>query len=231
MNQKKLKHLLISLAYIILLFSVVANRSVFSYTGISFLDIDKNLDNTDNYEGIRLLQFFMPFCPGCAGEAAILEQINQNYNVTLFCLNVDRNDPKEILLEFKANHSLSDDWIFGYSTLETERIFDIDRVPTLVILDDLGNIVDRIKGSVEYSFIETRIQYALNHLTESYNTDFESGQNPLTIAIFIIIGTIVGVLVLYFLVMSFLRGRKDASLVSAIGRLKEDEMKKENQKT
>ncbi len=231
MNVKKIKILPILLIYLILISGTVLTRSDITNTGISFLDIDKNPDNTYNYEGIRLIQFFLPFCSSCIAEAAVLEQINQNYNVTLFGLNANREDPKEILLGFKANHSLSDDWIFGYSTLETERMFDIRRVPTLVILDDLGNIVDGVYGSVDYIYIETRIQYAIDHMTESYNTEIYPGKNPITIAIFIIVGTTVGGLVLYFLVISFFRSRKEAIIASALKKMTDEELKKEDQKT
>lgn len=228
---KRIKQKIFLFLFITLLASVLLSRSIFSSTRITFLDADKNPDNTDNYEGIRLLQFFLPFCPSCIEEASVLEQIKENYNVTLFGLNVNRDDPKEILLEFKANHSLSDDWIFGYSTFETERMFEIKKVPTLVILDDLGNIVDGVQTSVDYEYIETRIQYAIDHLTESYNTEIYTGQNPITLAIFIIIGTTIGVLVTYFLVMSFFRSRKEAMIASAVKRLKDEEIKKEDQKT
>jgi thiol-disulfide isomerase/thioredoxin len=228
MNLKTIIQKSIPLVFLILLVGVLSSRSILSNTVITFLDADKNPDNTDNYDGIRLLQFFLPFCPGCIAEADVLEQISQNYNVTLFGLNVNRDDPKEILLDFKANHSLSDEWIFGFSTLETERMFDIRRVPTLVILDDLGNIVDGVIGSVDYSYIETRIQYAINHMTESYNTEFYPDPKPITVAIFIIVGTTVGVLVLYFLVMSFFRSRKDALIASAMKKLSDEEMKKED---
>ena len=228
---KKKNRLMILLAFLTLLVSVLSSRSSFANIGISFLDADKNPDNTDNYEGIRLVQFFLTSCPSCIAEAAVLEQISQNYDVTLFGLNANRNEPKEILLEYKTNHSLSDEWIFGYSTLETERIFDIRRVPTLIILDDLGNIVDGVSVSVDYDYIETRIQYALDHVTESYNTDIYKDQNPLTLAIFIILGASVGVLVIYFLIMSFFRSRKEANMVSAMKRLTEEEMKEENHKT
>ncbi len=230
-NLKRLKLLTVLLTCYILIFGIVFARSVFSDIGIPFLDIDKNSDNTNNHEGIRLVQFFLPFCPACIGEAEVLEQINQNYNVTIFGLNVNKNDPKEILLEFKANHSLSDDWIFGYSTLESERMFDIERVPTLVILDDLGNIVDGVQVSVDYDYIETRIQYAINHETDSYNTEFYTGQNPTLVAIFIIVGTTVGVLVIYFLIMAIFRSKKEAIMASAIKRFTDEELKKEDQNT
>jgi len=228
MNLKNIKQFTILLTFFILFSGIISTNSVFSNISISFLDIDKNSDSINNYEGIRIIQFFLPFCPSCIGEAETLELINQNYNVTLFALDVNRGDSKELLLEFKTNHSLSNDWIFGYSTLETERMFEIDRVPTLVILDDLGNIVDGVKGSVDYSYIVTRIQYAINHETENYNTEFYTPNNSLTTAIFIIIGSSVGVFVIYFLVIVIYRGRKEAKLASAVKRFTTEEIKEED---
>ena len=163
------------------------------------------LDNINNYEGVRLIEFYLPTCPSCIEEILILEQIDTNYNLTIFMLDVYKQATNERIIDFKNNHSLSEDWIIGYSTSETNSFFDLNSVPTLVVLDDFGRVVSFIQGQASYSFLETKILDAINHNTDNYNTEYNEDPSNQITAIFIIVGVGITAVVTYFLVKTLVK--------------------------
>ena len=84
-----------------------------------------------------------------------------------------------------------------------ENSFQVSGYPTSVVLDDQGRIVSVLIGSAKYSIFESKIDDAINHRTENYNTDYATDPSDQLRALFIIIGVGVVVVVIYFLVKSF----------------------------
>ncbi len=173
-------------------------------TSITFWNIEMNMDDVDDYEGVRIVVFFLPGCGNCINEIDILKDIDNDYNVTIFELDADKESTNQTLIDFKNNHTIPDSWILGYSTDSSENYFHVSGVPTSVVLDDFGRIVAVIVGYTSYNTFETAIDDAINHRTENYNTDFSDPTEQLK-ALFIIIGVGVGVIVIYFLVKSFIK--------------------------
>ena len=194
--------IVLSLAFLLFASSVVSSAS---NTSVFFWDINMELDNINNYEGVRLIEFYLPTCPSCIDEILILEQLDTNYNLTIFMLDVYKQATNERIIDFKNNHSLSEDWIIGYSTSETNSFFDLYSVPTLVVLDDFGRVVSFIQGQASYSFLETKILDAINHNTDNYNTEYNEDPSNQITAIFIIVGVGIAAVVTYFLVKTFVK--------------------------
>lgn len=194
--------IVLNLAFLLFASSGISSASS---TSVLFWDINMELDDVSNYEGIKLVVFFLPTCPSCIDEILILEQIDANYNLTIFMLDVYKQPTNQRLIDFKNNHSLSDDWIIGYSTSETNSFFDLYSVPTLVVLDDLGRIVSFIEGQASYSFLETKILDAINHNTDNYNTEYNEDPSKQITAIFIIVGVGITAVVTYFLVKTLVK--------------------------
>ena len=190
------------LAFLLFASSVVSSAS---NTSVFYWDINMELDNINNYEGVRLIEFYLPTCPSCIEEILILEQIDTNYNLTIFMLDVYKQATNERIIDFKNNHSLSEDWIIGYSTSETNSFFDLNSVPTLVVLDDFGRVVSFIQGQASYSFLETKILDAINHNTDNYNTEYNEDPSNQITAIFIIVGVGITAVVTYFLVKTLVK--------------------------
>lgn len=161
------------------------------------------MDDVKNYEGVRIVVFFLPDCGHCINEVDVLKDINNDYNVTIFELDADKESTNQTLIEFKTNHTIPDSWIMGYSTDSSENFFEVRGVPTSVVLDDLGRIVSVLGGYTSYNTFETSIDNAVNYRTENYNTDFNSSEQLK--ALFIILGVGVGVIVIYFLIKSFMK--------------------------
>ena len=194
--------IVLSLAFLLYTSSVVSSASS---TSIFFWDMNMELDDVNDYEGIKLIVFFLPTCPSCIDELLILEQIDANYNLTIFMLDVYKQTTNQRLIDYKNNHTLSDDWIIGYSTSETNSFFDLYSVPTLVIIDDLGRVVALIVGQASYSFLETKILDAINHNTDNYNTEYNEDPSNQITAIFIIVGVGITAVVTYFLVKTLVK--------------------------
>ncbi len=176
-----------------------------SNTNVTYWDVNMELDDVSNYEGVRLVVFFLPTCPSCIDELLILEQIDANFNLTIFMLDVYKQPTNQRLIDFKNNHTLSDDWIIGYSTSETNSFFDLYSVPTLVVLDDLGRVGAFIEGQANYSFLETKILDAINHNTDNYNTEYNEDPSNQITTIFIIVGVGITAVVTYFLVKTLIK--------------------------
>ncbi|MCG3227666.1 MAG: hypothetical protein H7645_12170 [Candidatus Heimdallarchaeota archaeon] len=172
-------------------------------TSITFWDMLMTVDNVRDYDGVRIVVFFLPTCGHCIDEIDVLKDIDDDYDVTIFELNARKESTNQTLIDFKANYTIPASWILGYSTDESEDLFQIGGVPTSVVLDDLGRIVSVLIGFTGYTTLESKIDDAINHRTENYNTDYDTDPFQQLRALFIIIGVGVGVVVVYFLVKSF----------------------------
>ncbi|MCE7747887.1 MAG: hypothetical protein GPJ51_05780 [Candidatus Heimdallarchaeota archaeon] len=195
--------MVLSLAFLLLASSSVISGA--SSPSVFYWDINMELDDVNNYEGVKLIEFYLPTCPSCIDELIILEQIDTNYNLTIFMLDVYKQTTNQRLIDYKINQSLSDDWIIGYSASETNSLFDLYSVPTLVVLDDLGRVVSFIEGQASYSFLETKILDAISHNTDNYNTEYNEDPSNQMTAIFIIVGVGITAVVAYFLIKTLVK--------------------------
>ncbi|NPD88373.1 MAG: hypothetical protein HGN29_06600 [Asgard group archaeon] len=188
-----------------LLFSFIQTSfpSTRADTSITFWNIQMTLENVRDYEGVRIIVFFLNNCGHCINEIDVLKDIDDNFNTTIFELSVRKDSTNQTLIDFRTDHSIPDSWIMGYSTDESENLFQVGSVPTSVVLDDQGSIVSVNSGFASYEFLESKIDDAINHRTENYNTDYVTDSSQQLRALFIIIGVGVGVVVVYFLVKSF----------------------------
>ncbi len=217
--------------FVILLFalyiSTFSHTIVDADTNISFWNINMDEDDVSNYEGLRIVLFLKVSCPGCHNQIITLKEIEAEssyiFNVIILC--VDYESSNDTLIEFQEENSLSEYWVIGYSTDSSERLFNIEFVPTTVILDDSGSIVASFSGYVEASTLEQRMDYGISHITESYTSETFTDQGDLLRAFFIIIGVGVSLIVIYFLVKSLRKDQKKASLVTAMIKMKNDEEK------
>jgi len=167
-----------------------------------------SMDDVQNYDGVRIIVFFLNTCGHCINQIEVLKDIDVDYDVEIFELNARMDTTNQSLINFKADHSIPETWIMGFSTDESENQFDVGGVPTSVVLDDLGRIVSVLAGYTGYGTFASKIEDAINHRTENYSTEYESDPFQDLKALFIIIGVGVGVVAIYFLVKSFISRKK-----------------------
>ncbi len=205
--------------------STFSHTIINANTNISFWNINMDEDDVSNYEGLRIVLFFKVSCPGCHNQIITLKEIEAEssyiFNVIILC--VDYESSNDTLIEFQEENSLSEYWVIGYSIDSSERLFNVEFVPTTVILDDSGSIVASFSGYVEASTLKQRMDYGISHITESYTSETFTDQGDLLRTFFIIIGVGVSLIVIYFLIKSLRKDQKKALLVTAIIKMKNDE--------
>jgi len=176
-------------------------------TSVSFLDLENNSNDVDNFAGVRIVVFYYVSCHSCIEELPILKEIDANYNVTFFMIHYFEYSNNQTILNFIEDHSLPAYWIYGYITEETKENFQIEYTPTLIILDDVGRIAADILGVTSYKFLEHSVVNALEQNTDDYFTDRREDSGGYADVVFIAIGVIVSAVVIYFLIKSFPKKR------------------------
>lgn len=213
MNWMKIKPSIIVFVIAVTLLNLPILPTEAQGTSIEFKDMYIQLDNVDNYSGVRIIVLFWDGCYSCKEEVDTFKQIDQSYNVTIFFLNVvqaSTNDSNEGFIEETEAPS---SWIFGYLTLASEEQLNITYVPVIIILDDEGYIAADIQGPASYNFIETCLVNAIEKNTEEYFTERREDPGDYTAVIFIVVGVIISAVVIYFLVKSFTMRKKQGKNV------------------
>jgi len=195
---KIVKIVLVFYLSFLLAFSILGIQA--SSINITYWDMEMELNDVVDYDGIRMVVFFLPTCSHCINELPVLKQIDSNYNISIFMLDITLKSTNQSLIDFKTLHLLSDNWTFGYTTTDTNAYFDLNSVPRIVVLDNLSRVVDYMRGEQTYETLESKVLDAMNHATEKYNPDFNNDSSVLVRNLFIIIGVGVAAVVIYFLV-------------------------------
>lgn len=203
----------IFLISLLLLFT--ANFSLISVkaqnTSIPFRDMEIQLDDVDNYGGVRIVVFFLHTCSACKNEVSTLKEIDADYNVTIFMFDIYQKSTNDTLLEFKEETDAPDQWIFGYVTDESYEEFDPSPIPVTIVLDELGRIVSDIVGIISYISLKEFVVNAIEQNTDQYFTVRKEDPGNYIDVIFICIGVIVSAIVVYFLIQSLPPRKKKQS--------------------
>ncbi|GAH61066.1 unnamed protein product, partial [marine sediment metagenome] len=180
-------------------------------------------DDVLNYEGVRIVLFFKSNCPSCHNQIETLQELENNYTLSIIALNVDSEPTNTTLLDLIADLSLSTNWTLGYASAQAISIFDLEVVPSQVILDDNSEIVAVTEGYFDYESIETKILDAINHRTDNYSENPISDSGDLLIALFIIVGVAVATIVVIFLFRLFRQSDKTTNIIIASRKLEKEE--------
>ncbi|MCE7741862.1 MAG: hypothetical protein GOP50_05345 [Candidatus Heimdallarchaeota archaeon] len=171
-------------------------------TSITFRDMDIELDDVNNYGGVRVVVFFSHTCQVCKEEVATLKQIDNDYNISIFMLNYFQASENDTIVDFIDEANAPDHWIYGFMTDGTIIGFNIVSVPVTVVLDELGRIVGDMVGAVSYRFLESVVINAIEQNTDEYFTERREDPGSNLDVIFIAVGVIISAVVVYFLVQS-----------------------------
>ncbi len=202
MKQNKIIQKLSFFAIVLFLLNLLITPAHAQATSIPFKNINQILDDVDNYDGVRLVVFFAHNCHVCKDEIDTLKQIDNNYNVSIIMLNFYQASDNETIVDFidETNAPLS--WIWGYMSDQAQEDFNVDKVPIIIILDDLGRIVADILGASSYKFLESNVVNAIGQNTDEYFTDRQEDPGGYSEVIFIVVGVLISAVVIYFLIVS-----------------------------
>jgi len=94
-----------------------------------------------DYEGsILVIDFMAPWCPPCKEQFPILSVIETIEGVEVLTINVDSSYDMESLLTFGEEEGIT--WFFGHSPA-TALEFEVSAIPTVIVVDQEGKIVNR----------------------------------------------------------------------------------------
>jgi thiol-disulfide isomerase/thioredoxin len=101
-----------------------------------------------------LLDFWASWCGPCNVEAPIIDRIAKRYEKRgLVVIGVDVDDEPEVAAAFARKKGLSYAIVVD-PTKEASRLYDVDKLPSLVVIDKDGQIASYTTGVVDESSLD-----------------------------------------------------------------------------
>ncbi len=135
----------------------------------------------EDYRGkILVLDFYSVDCPHCQTAAEHLRSVRDNFsreNVAILSVEVDSRTSTEDMRGFKSEYG--GDWTFAKSP-ETADNYNVEGIPTILIVDPTGYIVFRSSGTVPAEVINSICHDVLGNLSPPDNEPSDrAGENDL----------------------------------------------------
>jgi thiol-disulfide isomerase/thioredoxin len=111
---------------------------------------------------VVVIDCFATWCGPCIGEIPHLTEIVNNYDDSeVAVISVGSSSDSEIeLRQFKKDHNM--DWLVARDTVEVFNKYGIQAIPTIIILDQTGNIHYQHVGLAEASLLSSKINKLLS---------------------------------------------------------------------
>ncbi len=110
---------------------------------------------------VVVIDCFATWCGPCVGEIPHLTEIVNNYdNSEVAVISVGSSSDSEIgLRQFKKDYNM--DWLVARDTVGVFNKYGIQAIPTIIILDQTGNIHYQHVGLAEASLLSSKINELL----------------------------------------------------------------------
>ena len=110
---------------------------------------------------VVVIDCFATWCVPCVDEIPHLTEIDENYdNSEVVVISVGSSGDSEIgLRQFKKDHNM--DWPVARDTVGVFDKYGVEAIPTIVILDHVGNIHYKHVGLTEASILSSKINELL----------------------------------------------------------------------
>ena len=122
-------------------------------------DIDEVEFSSSDYRGkVVLLDFFDTMCSPCLEEIPHLQSLYEEFGEDLIIISISVSpsfDTVEKLQQFRQEHEI--DWIIARDTIGIYDEYDVQYIPTLVIIDQEGYIQHRHVGLTDESVLREEI--------------------------------------------------------------------------
>lgn len=123
---------------------------------LTFVSIDgSNIRLADHQGKVVILYFYDLDCPPCGPEADILSDIDQTYSsnqLYIVPITIHYWDSDQGLNDFATQHGLNYRIVRDDSSYTIASYFDISYTPTVIILDQDGNVKSRLVGIDQGSY-------------------------------------------------------------------------------
>lgn len=108
-----------------------------------------------------VLDFWASWCGPCAMQAPILDRIARRYEKQgLVVLGVNVDDPPEVAKSYAAKKGLSYPIVID-ATRGSSQSYDVDKLPSLVVIDREGRVVKYMTGLVDEASLDEVIAATL----------------------------------------------------------------------
>ena len=111
---------------------------------------------------VVVIDCFATWCGPCVGEIPHLTEIVNNYNNSeVAVISVGSSSDSEIgLSQFKKDYNM--DWLVASDTVGVFNKYGVQAIPTVIILDQTGNIHYQHVGLAEASILSSKINELLS---------------------------------------------------------------------
>ena len=110
---------------------------------------------------VVVIDCFATWCVPCVAEIPHLTEINDIYDDSeVVVISVGSSGDSEIgLIQFQKDHNM--DWLVARDTVGVFDKYGVEAIPTIVILDQIGDIYYRHVGLAEASLLSSKINELL----------------------------------------------------------------------
>ena len=118
---------------------------------------------SDQRGKVVVLEFMRTTCPHCANEMSQLASVHDRFgsDVTMISVSVDpQGDTDEVLKAYATEHNAAWVWARDTSSNAVASLYGISGVPTIIIIDANGRIVQVNTGETSSSILIQQIQSA-----------------------------------------------------------------------
>ncbi len=133
--------------------NLIIHKNLKKYDSLTFLDINNNQLNLDDFHGnVILLNFWATWCAPCKEEMPSLDslQINKNLNnLKIFPINVGKDNVK-LAQKFFSDLSIKNLNLYFDSPVTLAKKFSLRGIPTSILLNKEGLEFARIVGSINF---------------------------------------------------------------------------------
>jgi peroxiredoxin len=122
-------------------------------------DIDGVEFSLSDYRGkVVVIDFFATICSPCVEEIPVLRVLHQEFNATVTIITISISpeiDTVEKLQLFRQDNNVS--WIMARDTADVSSDYNINTIPTLVIVDQEGYIRNQHIGLTDQQVLREEI--------------------------------------------------------------------------
>lgn len=122
-------------------------------------DIDGIEFSLGSYRGrVVLLDFFATWCDPCVAQIPNLKSLRSEFGEGLVIISISVSPPTDTvgkLQQFRQEYEIN--WIIARDTVEISYEYDVQLIPTLVIIDQEGHIQHKHVGPTDESVLREEI--------------------------------------------------------------------------
>tara|TARA_B110000238_G_C15777815_1_gene290435 strand:- start:39 stop:554 length:516 start_codon:yes stop_codon:yes gene_type:complete len=125
-----------------------------TYENVTFMDINQNIVNLDDFRGkLMILNFWATWCAPCKEEMPSLDDLQSNAklnNLKIFPINIGQEDISKSISFFKELNIKNLD-IYIDAPITLPKKFSLRGVPTTILFNKQGKEFARIMGSIDFN--------------------------------------------------------------------------------